>query len=119
MPPLMPSRWTIGWDFPEVKERLRAGVDAADFYSGDGTFLSATVRGFLKNRLIDYDFSEDTVAAGLAEADRVVTSECSFALQHVAVLDKPEHFDLITAMDAIHDQAKPRVVLQVIYRSRS
>jgi 2-polyprenyl-3-methyl-5-hydroxy-6-metoxy-1,4-benzoquinol methylase len=31
--------------------------------------------------------------------------------------EAPDRFDLITVMDAIHDQAKPRAVLKVTYQS--
>ena len=57
------------------------------------------------------------MAAGRAEAEQWGLPNARFELQDVATLDAPEQFDLITAMDAIHDQAKPRTVLQVIYRS--
>jgi 2-polyprenyl-3-methyl-5-hydroxy-6-metoxy-1,4-benzoquinol methylase len=35
----------------------------------------------------------------------------------VARLDEPERYDLITAFDAIHDQAAPRKVLKAIARA--
>jgi ubiquinone/menaquinone biosynthesis C-methylase UbiE len=74
-------------------------------------------KAFPGSRFIGYDIDENAVAAGRAEAGRWGLTNTQFEVQDVAVLDMPDRFELVTAMDAIHDQARPRAVLAAIYRS--
>jgi SAM-dependent methyltransferase len=102
---------------PPVVQRLKAGIDVADFGCGDGHFVNAMARAFPNSRFTGYDFGQDAVAAGRAEAERWGLTNAEFELEDIAVLEVRDRFDLITAMDAIHDQAKPRAVLSVIFQS--
>ncbi len=59
-----------------------------------------------------YDLSEDAIAA--ARQATPALANASFAVQDVARLETPTSFDLVTAFDAIHDQADPAGVLRCI-----
>jgi 2-polyprenyl-3-methyl-5-hydroxy-6-metoxy-1,4-benzoquinol methylase len=74
-------------------------------------------KAFPKSRFTGFDFSEEGVAAGRAEAQRMGLSNARFEAKDIASLDGSTQFDVITVFDAIHDQAKPARVLKGIYNS--
>jgi SAM-dependent methyltransferase len=97
--------------------RLRAGVDVADIGCGSGHAINVLARAYPASRFTGFDFAEDAVAAGRAEAEAWGLSNATFELCDVATLDRPDAFDVITAFDAIHDQAHPARVLAAIARA--
>ena len=98
-----------------LKDRLAEGIDAADVGCGKGHAINLMAQAFPKSRFTGYDFSEEGVAAGKAEAMAMGNANATFEQKDVAQLDVSQQFDLITAFDAIHDQAQPRNVLKGIY----
>ena len=96
---------------PGLIERLRAGLDVADVGCGQGHAVNVMAQAFPNSRFVGYDFSEEAVAAGQAEAERLGLSNARFELRDIANLGEVERFDLITAFDTVHDQAQPRRVL--------
>jgi 2-polyprenyl-3-methyl-5-hydroxy-6-metoxy-1,4-benzoquinol methylase len=95
-------------------ERLQSGIDVADIGCGQGHAINLMAKAFPKSRFIGYDFSEQGIAAGKAEAKAWGLTNAHFEVKDVATLGESRAFDLITAFDVIHDQAKPRRVLQGI-----
>ena len=69
-------------------------------------------KAFPRSRFTGYDFSKEGVAAGEAEAQAWGLTNVQFAVKDMATMDDQERYGLITAFDAIHDQAKPREVLK-------
>jgi SAM-dependent methyltransferase len=102
---------------PGLIERLETGIDVADFGCGAGHALNVMAKAFPRSRFTGYDFSAEALATGRKEASRLGLTNARFELQDLAELDVSEGFDLITVFDAIHDQAKPRAVLQAIYQA--
>jgi SAM-dependent methyltransferase len=94
--------------------RLQAGVEVADIGCGSGHAINVLARAYPASRFTGFDFSEEAVAAGRAEAKAWGLSNARFELCDVATLDRPDAFDVITAFDAIHDQAHPARVLAAI-----
>ncbi len=54
------------------------------------------------------------MAVGRAQAQRDGLTNVRFETRDVSNLEESQKFDLITAFDAIHDQAKPDIVLREI-----
>jgi SAM-dependent methyltransferase len=102
---------------PGLIERLQSGIDVADIGCGQGHAINLMAGAFPNSRFVGYDFSEEGVAAGRAEASEWGLSNAAFEVQDAALLDKPQSFDFITAFDAIHDQAQPRRVLANIAKA--
>jgi ubiquinone/menaquinone biosynthesis C-methylase UbiE len=102
---------------PGLVQRLQAGIDAADVGCGAGHALNVMAQAFPKSRFTGFDFSPDGIALGQQEAQQVGLTNVRFAVQDAATLDVRGGFDLITVFDAIHDQSKPRTVLQNIERA--
>ena len=97
--------------------RLRAGVDVADIGCGSGHAINVLARAYPASRFTGFDFSEEAIAAGRAEAEARGLTNATFELCDVAMLDRPDAFDVITAFDTIHDQAHPARVLAAIARA--
>ncbi len=103
-----------------LTERLRSGVDVADFGCGSGHAINVMAQAFPASRFTGLDFSDEAVAAGVAEAARLGLTNASFDSHNLAGLDmaaKKEVYDVVTVFDAIHDQAQPARVLENIFRA--
>jgi ubiquinone/menaquinone biosynthesis C-methylase UbiE len=100
---------------PGLLDKLKTGIDVADVGCGAGHAICVLGAAFPNSRFVGYDFSEEGIAMGRAEAAGKGLTNVSFEVKDVATLGGPERFDLVTAFDAIHDQAAPRRVLKGIY----
>ncbi len=99
---------------PGLPERLRRGIDVADIGCGSGHALNLLGREFPASRFIGFDFSAEGIAAARAEAVSMGLTNTRFEVRDVTDLGLSDSFDLITAFDAIHDQAHPAQVLRGI-----
>lgn len=97
---------------PGLVDSLLRGIRVLDIGCGRGHALNIMARAFPESHFVGYDFSEEGVIAGRTEAKERGLTNIEFAVKDVATLNEPHHYDLITAFDAIHDQAKPREVLK-------
>jgi SAM-dependent methyltransferase len=96
---------------PGLPARLEAGIDVADIGCGSGHAVNLMAQAFPNSRFVGYDFSEEGATAGRDEARRLGLSNAQFEARDVTRLEARDQFDLITAFDAIHDQAQPARVL--------
>jgi SAM-dependent methyltransferase len=100
-----------------LPERLRAGIDVADIGCGSGHAVNVMAAAFPASSFTGFDSSAEGVAAGAAEARRIGASNATFLADDVSELAIADAYDLITAFDAIHDQAHPAAVLANAYRA--
>jgi len=94
--------------------RLRTGIDACDVGCGQGHAVNLMAKEFPNSRFIGLDFSTEAIAAAQKEAADLGLTNASFEVKDAATLDGSATFDFITVFDAVHDQAKPDVVLKGI-----
>jgi len=99
---------------PGLVERLQTGIDVADIGCGSGHAINLMAQAFPKSSFTGYDFSQEGISAAQTEAGRLGLTNTRFEVRDVSRLDMPDHYDFITAFDAIHDQAKPAEVLKAI-----
>ncbi len=97
--------------------KLETGIDVADVGCGAGHAINVMAKAFPNSRFTGYDFSEEGVARGRAEAAEWSLTNARFEVKDISTLDAASKYDLITAFDTIHDQAKPRQVLKAIAAS--
>lgn len=100
-----------------LPELLRAGADVADIGTGSGHAINVMAKAFPASRFTGIDFSDEGLATGRVEAERLGLTNATFVANDVAALDVSETYDVITVFDAIHDQAHPAKVLENIYRA--
>ena len=101
---------------PGLLDRLRAGITVADVGCGTGHVINLLARAFPASTFVGYDLGEDAIEAARAEAVAYGVANATFEVRDVASLPPAARFDLVTAFDAIHDQARPRQVLAEIRR---
>jgi 2-polyprenyl-3-methyl-5-hydroxy-6-metoxy-1,4-benzoquinol methylase len=102
---------------PGAVEALGRGIHVLDVGCGSGRSLSRMAEAFPQSHFTGYDFSQESIAAARAEAERRGLRNVRFEIKDVARLEETERYGLITAFDAIHDQAEPARVLEGIARA--
>ncbi|MGW4096258.1 class I SAM-dependent methyltransferase [Mycobacterium sp. NPDC004974] len=100
-----------------LPRRLESGIDVADFGCGSGYAIGLMARAYPASRFTGIDFSAEAVGTGAADAAQRGLTNVSFLPADLADLDQTGAYDLVTAFDAIHDQAQPARVLENIHRS--
>ena len=98
-----------------LPERLAGGIDVADVGCGSGHAVNVLAEAYPESRFVGFDFSDEGVAVGTAEAAAKGLSNVRFEVRDAATLAGPPAFDLVTTFDAVHDQAHPARVLQAIH----
>lgn len=101
----------------DLVDRLESGIDVADIGCGSGHAINLMAAAFPKSRFVGYDFSEEGLAAGRAEAKEKKLGNVRYESKDVSTLDAAAAYDFITSFDAIHDQAHPARVLTAIRRA--
>jgi SAM-dependent methyltransferase len=94
---------------------LTEGIDALDIACGSGYASIALAEMFPDSHFTGIDMSADAIAAGGAEASSRRLRNVNLVQADAAELDVDGRYDLVTAFDAIHDQARPERVLSRIY----
>lgn len=102
---------------PGVVEALERGIDVLDIGCGSGRALNTMAAAFPGSRFTGYDLSPEGIAAAKTGAAEARLRNVHFELRDVAELEVDDAFDLVTAFDSIHDQARPDVVLAGIARA--
>lgn len=96
---------------PGLTQRLREGIQVADVGCGQGHAVNLMARAFPQSRFTGYDFADEAIAAARSEAGSAGLTNATFEIRDVTELDVTEAYDLVTAFDAIYDQAHPARVL--------
>jgi SAM-dependent methyltransferase len=96
---------------PGLVARLSDGIDVADVGCGSGHAINLMARAFPRSRFTGFDFSEAGIAAARAEAGHDGLENARFERRDAASLGETARFDFVTTFDAVHDQARPDLVL--------
>lgn len=101
----------------EMTDRLGEGIDVADLGCGQGHAINLLAREYPASRFTGLDFSAEAIEAARAEAGEWGLTNTTFVECDVADPGDEGVYDLVTAFDAIHDQAHPATVLANVHRS--
>lgn len=102
---------------PGLVDSLKKGVRVLDVGCGSGRAINELARTFPNSQFVGYDLCKETVERARAEARACKLKNARFERRDVTYFGEDEQFDLITAFDAIHDQARPAAVLAGIRRA--
>lgn len=103
---------------PDIQQRLeRGGIDVLDVGCGSGLAMCLMAEAFPHSRFTGIDMSPEAIEAARATAAQRKLRNVQFQVRDAARLDAAVGYDLITAFDAIHDQADPARVLRSIARA--
>lgn len=101
----------------DLVDALDDGIDVLDVGCGRGHSVNILARAFPRSRFTGIDIAEEALEAARAESRAEEMGNARFEVMDAAMLGGPERYDLVTAFDAIHDQARPDLVLRGIHDS--
>lgn len=93
---------------------LERGLDALDVGCGSGRIVHALAARFPRSRFTGYELSAEAVAEARAMAAHLGLRNARFEVRDIADVELRGAFDLVTAFDAIHDQARPEAALRAV-----
>jgi SAM-dependent methyltransferase len=96
---------------PGLVDQLGQGIDVADIGCGSGHAVNLMAEAFPLSRFAGFDLSDTGLAAAMAEAESKGLKNVRFEKRDAARLGEMDRFDLITTFDAVHDQARPDLML--------
>lgn len=102
----------------DVLDKLRAGVQVLDIGCGRGKALLHLATRFPNSAFVGYDLSQDALAAAHQGVVQSGLSNTRFVWRDLSDFGNTAEsgaFDLVTAFDAIHDQAFPESVLKGVF----
>jgi ubiquinone/menaquinone biosynthesis C-methylase UbiE len=105
---------------PGLSDRLAQGIRVLDIGCGSGRVMNRLAALYPSSRFVGMDLSPQAVATARDEASKKGLRNVEFVEVDLTSFDRtaePEAFDLVTAFDAIHDQARPLNVLKGICRA--
>lgn len=105
---------------PGLVDKLRQGIDVLDIGCGSGRALNLMARTYPNSRFLGYDLSDEAISVARREANEQDSSNVQFEVRDLSAFDDDAplaRFDFITALDAIHDQARPDRVLSGIHKA--
>ena len=102
---------------PGLHEKLEAGIDVLDLGCGRGIALRMMAARYPASRFTGIDFSHEAItwAREQVAADRL--GNIRYEVADAAAITFEQKFDFIATFDAIHDQARPDLVLANIARA--
>jgi ubiquinone/menaquinone biosynthesis C-methylase UbiE len=98
-------------------DRLAKGIDVLDIACGSGRAAIAMALAFPQSRFNGIDLSMQAIAAGRGEISSRKLRNVNLVVGDAAELPLDSGYHLITAFDAIHDQARPARVLERVHRA--
>jgi ubiquinone/menaquinone biosynthesis C-methylase UbiE len=99
---------------PDMRERLGAGATVLDVGCGDGAMLIALARMFPRAAFRGYDLSHDAIARACERVEESGLRNIEFAVGDGASIDEPLSYDLVLALESIHEHGFPRLALRHI-----
>lgn len=98
-----------------IIEKLEKGINVLDIGCGSGTAVNTLAKVFPNSTFLGIDFCEEPLEQAAKDSKMMNLDNSTFLKMDAAQLNFSDKFDLITAFDAIHDQAFPDEVLKNIY----
>ena len=102
---------------PQISKRLCSGIHVLDIGCGSGRVINLMAKNYPNSSFTGYDFSSEAIENAINEAKNLGLTNSTFEKQDASKFRKDKFFDVITAFDAIHDQAEPDKVLENIRKS--
>lgn len=100
-----------------LHEKLEAGIDVLDLGCGRGIALRMMATRYPRSRFLGVDLSAEAIAWAREQAAQDKLENIRYEQADAAAINLPRAFDFITTFDAVHDQARPDLVLANVARA--
>ncbi|MBD3274991.1 MAG: methyltransferase domain-containing protein [Candidatus Marinimicrobia bacterium] len=101
---------------PGIFEQLDRGIDVLDVGCGSGHALNLLAEKYPNSRFTGYDLNKEPLELAISEAVDKGLTNVRFIQKDLTDFYLEDEFHLVTAFDAIHDQARPDKVLAGIHK---
>jgi 2-polyprenyl-3-methyl-5-hydroxy-6-metoxy-1,4-benzoquinol methylase len=98
---------------PGLVDRLRDGIDVLDLGCGHGHAALRIADAYPASRIVGCDLAHASVGAASAEAGQLGLHNARFEVRNATEIES-EAYDLVLALDVIHDLARPYDALRAI-----
>ena len=95
-----------------LRAALEGGIDVLDVGCGNGRSVLRLAAAFPRSRFTAYSILNEGVDAARAEAEELRLANVRFARRDAARVCHMAEFDLVTALDTIHDHPRPDAALR-------
>lgn len=102
---------------PGITDALEKGIEVLDIGCGSGRAINLMAKTYPNSHFTGYDLCEEPILTARAEAEKLGVSNVTFEQRDLTDYQPSRQFDLITAFDAIHDQARPDKVLSLVNKA--
>jgi ubiquinone/menaquinone biosynthesis C-methylase UbiE len=102
---------------PGLEDKLEKGIHVLDIGCGSGRAMNMLAEAFPDSSFTGLDLCEEPVMKARDEANQKGNTNAWFDMADLTHYEPDAQYDLITAFDAIHDQARPDKVLSTIYKA--
>lgn len=102
---------------PGINQKLEHGITVLDIGCGSGRTINMMAEAFPKSSFTGIDLCEEPILKARFEANEKGNTNVWFETADLTHYEPDNQYDLITAFDAIHDQARPDKVLKTIFKS--
>ncbi len=99
---------------PGMRERLEAGAAVLDVGCGDGALLNALARQFPRSTFRGYDIARAAIIRAYEQREEAGVSNVEFVLGDALRIDEPRTYDLVLALESLHELSFPTAVLRTI-----
>jgi 2-polyprenyl-3-methyl-5-hydroxy-6-metoxy-1,4-benzoquinol methylase len=100
-----------------LHDKLTRGSRVLDVGCGSGKAMIALAMHYPNSQFVGYDLCEEPIHSANDEVKSRGLSNVTFEVKDMTNAEIDRKFDVITAFDSIHDQARPDIVLDFIFNS--
>jgi ubiquinone/menaquinone biosynthesis C-methylase UbiE len=99
---------------PGMRTRLAEGALVLDVGCGDGALINALARAFPRSKFRGYDIARAAIERACDQRDEAGVHNVEFILGDVMRIDEPRTYDLVLALESLHELPFPTKALRAI-----
>lgn len=99
---------------PGMRARLHNGATVLDVGCGDGALVNVMAREFPRSTFRGYDIAHAAIQRAIEQREEAGVCNVDFILGDAARIDEPHTYDLVLALESLHELSFPTAALRSI-----